>query len=52
MFATAEAHGPFGNEKLIGEALALLRDRVVIATKFLRYAFSKLLCNSNKGHTI
>jgi aryl-alcohol dehydrogenase-like predicted oxidoreductase len=33
-FDTAEAYGPFVNEELVGEALALVRDRVVIATKF------------------
>jgi aryl-alcohol dehydrogenase-like predicted oxidoreductase len=33
-FDTAEAYGPFANEVLVGEALAPLRDRVVIATKF------------------
>ena len=33
-FDTAEAYGPFANEELLGEALASLRDRVVIATKF------------------
>lgn len=33
-FDTAEAYGPFSNETLIGEALAPVRDRVVIATKF------------------
>jgi aryl-alcohol dehydrogenase-like predicted oxidoreductase len=33
-FDTAEAYGPFANEKLVGEALAPLRDQVVIATKF------------------
>ena len=33
-FDTAEAYGPFTNETLVGEALAPLRDRVVIATKF------------------
>jgi aryl-alcohol dehydrogenase-like predicted oxidoreductase len=33
-FDTAEAYGPFANEQLVGEALAPLRDRVVIATKF------------------
>jgi aryl-alcohol dehydrogenase-like predicted oxidoreductase len=27
-------HGPFTNEELVGEALAPVRDRVVIATKF------------------
>jgi len=33
-FDTAEAYGPFANEKLVGEALAPVRDQVVIATKF------------------
>lgn len=33
-FDTAEAYGPFKNEELVGEALAPLRDEVVIATKF------------------
>lgn len=33
-FDTAEVYGPFHNEELVGEALAPLRDRVVIATKF------------------
>ncbi|SEE62872.1 Predicted oxidoreductase [Rhizobiales bacterium GAS188] len=33
-FDTAEVYGPFTNEKVVGEALAPLRDRVVIATKF------------------
>ena len=33
-FDTAEIYGPFTNEELVGEALAPVRDRVVIATKF------------------
>lgn len=33
-FDTAEAYGPFTNEELVGEALAPVRDEVVIATKF------------------
>jgi aryl-alcohol dehydrogenase-like predicted oxidoreductase len=33
-FDTAEVYGPFTNEKLLGEALAPLREQVVIATKF------------------
>jgi aryl-alcohol dehydrogenase-like predicted oxidoreductase len=33
-FDTAEAYGPFANEELVGEALAPVRERVVIATKF------------------
>ena len=34
LFDTAEVYGPFINEELVGEALAPLRDQVVIATKF------------------
>jgi aryl-alcohol dehydrogenase-like predicted oxidoreductase len=33
-FDSAEAYGPFANEELLGEALAPIRDQVVIATKF------------------
>lgn len=33
-FDTAEVYGPFHNEELVGEALAPLRDKIVIATKF------------------
>ena len=33
-FDTAEAYGPFTNEELVGEALAPIRDKVVVATKF------------------
>lgn len=33
-FDTAEVYGPFTNEELVGEALAPVRDEVVIATKF------------------
>jgi aryl-alcohol dehydrogenase-like predicted oxidoreductase len=33
-FDTAEVYGPFTNEELVGEALAPMRDQVVIATKF------------------
>ncbi|MCH4875128.1 MULTISPECIES: aldo/keto reductase [Pseudomonas] len=34
LFDTAEAYGPFANEILLGSALAPIRDKVVIATKF------------------
>ncbi len=34
LFDTAEVYGPFVNEELVGEALAPVRDQVVIATKF------------------
>ena len=41
-FDTAEAYGPFANEELVGEALAPVRDQVVIATKFgFRFEGSK-----------
>jgi len=33
-FDTAEMYGPFTNEEVVGEALAPVRDQVVIATKF------------------
>src|ERR1700692_3970105 len=33
-FDTAEVYGPFTNEELVGEAIAPLREQVVIATKF------------------
>src|SRR5271157_144248 len=34
LFDTAEIYGPFTNEEIVGEALAPVRDKVVIATKF------------------
>ena len=34
LFDTAEVYGPFTNEEVVGEALAPVRDQVVIATKF------------------
>lgn len=34
LFDTAEIYGPFTNEEVVGEALAPVRDQVVIATKF------------------
>ena len=34
LFDTAEVYGPWTNEALLGEALAPVRDDVVIATKF------------------
>lgn len=42
-FDTAEVYGPYTNEELVGEALAPLRDKVVIATKF------GLEANANDG---
>jgi aryl-alcohol dehydrogenase-like predicted oxidoreductase len=34
LFDTAEVYGPYDNEELVGEALAPVRDQVVVATKF------------------
>jgi aryl-alcohol dehydrogenase-like predicted oxidoreductase len=34
LFDTAQVYGPFTNEELVGEALAPIRERAVIATKF------------------
>ena len=46
-FDTAECYGPFVNEELVGEALAPVRDQVVIATKFgFRYGDTQLSLNS------
>src|SRR5690242_649998 len=33
-FDTAEAYGPYTNEEIVGEALSLFRDQVIIAGKF------------------
>lgn len=33
-FDTAEAYGPFTNEELVGEAVAPIREKVILATKF------------------
>ncbi|GAO44688.1 aldo/keto reductase [Flavihumibacter petaseus] len=34
LFDTAEVYGPFTNEEIVGEALAPIRNKVIIATKF------------------
>src|SRR3954467_12097817 len=52
-FDTAEIYGPFTNEELVGEALAPVRDRVVIATKFgfgLDAQRKQTGLNSEPGH--
>src|ERR1700759_580188 len=33
-FDTAQVYGPFINEELVGDAIAPIRDKVIIATKF------------------
>lgn len=52
-FDTAEIYGPFTNEALLGEALAPVRDHVVIATKFgfeLPQPDGKQVLNSRPEH--
>jgi len=52
-FDTAEAYGPFTNEELVGEALAPVREQVVIATKFgwgIRPDGSRYGLDSRPGH--
>jgi aryl-alcohol dehydrogenase-like predicted oxidoreductase len=50
-FDTAEFYGPYTNERLVGEALAPVRDRVVIATKFgFDNEKGGLLLNSRPEH--
>ena len=51
-FDTAEAYGPFANEEVVGEALASVRDQVVIATKFgFRFENGKMAgLNSRPEH--
>ena len=54
-FDTAEAYGPFTNEELVGEALAPMRQQVIIATKFgfaCDQNGSRLGLNSQPGHIL
>jgi aryl-alcohol dehydrogenase-like predicted oxidoreductase len=48
-FDTAQVYGRFANEELVGEALAPVRDQVVIATKF-GHDFEKGGQNSRPGY--
>ena len=51
LFDTAEFYGPYTNEELVGEALAPVRDRVAIATKFgFDNEKGGLLLNSRPEH--
>jgi aryl-alcohol dehydrogenase-like predicted oxidoreductase len=51
LFDTAEFYGPYTNEELVGEALAPVRDRVVIPTKFgFDNEKGRLLLNSQPEH--
>ena len=49
-FDTAELYGPYTNEELVGEALAPVRDQVVIATKFGLYFEGAPHVNSQPAH--
>jgi aryl-alcohol dehydrogenase-like predicted oxidoreductase len=50
---TAEVYGPFVNEELVGEALAPVRDQVVIATKFgFRYSDGRTVGLSSRPEDI
>lgn len=40
-FDTAEVYGPYLDEKLVGEALQPFRDKVRIATKFVRHRWNR-----------
>ena len=48
-FDTAEVYGPYTNEELVGEALAPMRDKVVIASK-LGFDIKKGGLNSHPNH--
>lgn len=50
-FDTAEVYGPYVNEKLVGEALAPFKEKVVIATKFgIKMENGKQVLDSNPEH--
>ena len=54
-FDTAEVYGPFVDERLVGEALAPVRDQVVLATKFgLRSTtrITRRACPHRGGHDV
>lgn len=53
LFDTAEVHGPFTNEEIVGEGLSPVRDRVVIATNFgFAYADGKSSCPDSRPDSI
>jgi aryl-alcohol dehydrogenase-like predicted oxidoreductase len=49
-FDTAEVYGPYANEELVGEALAPIRDKVAIATKFGFDSENSGTLNSERKH--
>jgi aryl-alcohol dehydrogenase-like predicted oxidoreductase len=51
-FDTAEVYGPYVNEEVVGEALAPVRDRVTIATKFgFNFAPTSSTCSTSTAST-
>jgi aryl-alcohol dehydrogenase-like predicted oxidoreductase len=48
-FDTTEVYGPYTNEELVGDALAPMRDKVVIASKF-GFNIKKGGLNSHPNH--
>lgn len=50
LFDTAEVYGPYANEELVGEALAPVRDKVVIASKFGFALDGSIALNSRPEH--
>jgi aryl-alcohol dehydrogenase-like predicted oxidoreductase len=49
-FDTAEVYGPYTSEELVGEALAPIRDKVAIATKFGFAIDGTIALNSRPEH--
>ncbi|MDR3363266.1 MAG: aldo/keto reductase [Desulfovibrio sp.] len=47
-FDTAEAYGPYVNEKLVGKAIASFRDKIVLATKFSPISLAGQNCPEGK----
>ena len=53
LFDTAEVYGPYTNEEIVGEALAPVRDRVLIATKFgMRIVDGKMVGTDSRPEQI
>ena len=51
-FDTAQVYGPFTNEQLVGDALAPVRDQVVVATKFGEVDASGQLVRSSRPELV
>ncbi len=50
-FDTAEAYGPHANEEVVGEALAPVREQVVIATEF-GFTFEAGMRTIRRAHAV